>query len=71
MRERGVWMVEARGGTQTAFASDRPAVPGPSATPGAGAPYALAAGITAAAILRRGGFYYSGEWLLRKRKHLL
>ena len=98
MRERGVRMVEARGGTQTAFASDRPAAPsperveasagwshlrpsavvrspvqasgvrdqgsGPSATPGAGAPYAIAAGITAAAILRRGGFYWPDHAIL-------
>ena len=64
MRERGVRMVEARGGTQTAFASDRPAASGPSATPGAGAPYAIAAGITAAAILRRGGFYWPDHAIL-------
>src|SRR5437016_14218681 len=57
MRKRGVRMAEARGGTQTALASDRPPASGPSSLPGGGAPYAIAAGITAAAVLRRGAFY--------------
>jgi O-antigen ligase len=75
-------MAEARGGTQTAFASDGPAArcaervgaseasgvrdqgSGPSSLPGSGAPYAIAAGITAAAVLRRGAFYWPDHAVL-------
>jgi O-antigen ligase len=64
MRKRGVRMAEARGGTQTALASDRPSAPDDSSLPGSGAPYALAAGITAAAVLRRGAFYWPDHAVL-------
>src|SRR5207248_311385 len=62
MRKRGARMAEARGGTQTALASDRP--PASASLPGGGAPYALAAGITAAAVLRRGAFYWPDHAVL-------
>jgi O-antigen ligase/polysaccharide polymerase Wzy-like membrane protein len=51
-------MVEARGGGQTTFASDRPVASSPASEPNFGAAYAVAAGITVAAILRRGAFYW-------------
>src|SRR5260370_32450828 len=62
MRKRGVRMAEARGGTQTALASERPAAS--ASLPGGGAPYAIAAGITAAAVLRRGAFYWPDHAVL-------
>src|SRR5438270_9911115 len=57
-------MAEARGGTQALAAYERPAAPPPVPLPGGGAPYAIAAGITAAAVLRRGAFYWPDHALL-------